>query len=302
MDIRFEGRVAIVTGAGAGLGRIYALELAKRGCKVVVNDLGASVAGQNSSVQVADSVVAEIRAAGGQALASYDSVSCAEGAGRIVETAMSGFGGLDILVNNAGNLKMAPLASASVKDIEAQVGVHLLGALFCCRAAIPHMHEKKYGRIVLTSSGSGLSGFAAQAPYGAAKTAMLGLMNCLVQEHGADGIQVNTLVPTAVTRMSDGLLWPQLERFLRPELVAPAVLWMASERCSVNGEMFAAAGGHFARLEVRKASGMQFDPSTDVTPEMFDGAFQRIMDMSESTKFHGTQAAMEKMLAQMRLL
>lgn len=302
MSIRFDGRVAIVTGAGTGIGRIYALQLAARGAKVVVNDLGGTVAGQSSSAKPAESVAAEIRAAGGTAVASYDSVATSDGAERIVATAVGTFGRLDVLVNNAGNLKMAKLGDVTVEDLQAQVGVHLFGSLYCCRAALPRMQENGYGRIVLTSSGSGLVGFAEQAPYGAAKSGMVGLMNCISREYGDAGVFTNTIVPTATTRMSTGLLWPQLEKFLRPELVAPAVLWLASERCKVNGGMFACAGGHFAKLEVHKAPGVQFDPRQEVTPEMFEEAYPRLSDMQGATEFRGTQAAMEKMLTQMGLM
>lgn len=302
MTIRFDNRVAIVTGAGSGIGRMYALQLAARGAKVVVNDLGGSVQGESRSSTLADKVVAEIKEAGGTAVANYDSVSEADSAARIIETAVSNFGHLDILINNAGNLKMARLAEMSPRDIDVQVAVHLNGSIYCSRAAIPAMQKRKYGRIVLTSSGSGLVGFATQAPYGAAKAAMVGLMNCISQEYAEDGILTNTVVPTAVTRMSEGLLWPQMEKYLRPELVAPAVLWLASEACGVNGQMFAAAGGHFAKLEIYKAPGVQFDPSREVTPEMFDTAFAKVSDMSGAGQFRGTQAAMDKMLKEMGLM
>jgi len=302
MSIRFDDRVAIVTGAGSGIGRMYALELARRGAKVVVNDLGGSVQGAGQSTTLADQVVAEIKAAGGTAIANYDSVGELRSAARIVEAAVGAFGRLDVLINNAGNLKMAKLGEMEQKDIEIQVGVHLMGTLYCCRAALPVMQQRRYGRIVLTSSGSGLVGFATQAPYGAAKAGMVGLMNCISREYGDDGIFTNTVVPTAATRMSVGLLNPTLEQFLRPELVAPAVLWMASERCQLNGQMFAAAGGHFAKLEVYKAKGMQFDPTREVTLEMFDGALDRITDMDGAALFRGTQAAMEVMLKDMGIL
>lgn len=302
MTIRFDGRAAIVTGAGAGIGRIYALQLAHRGAQVVVNDLGGSVDGGGQSSQAADQVVAEIRAAGGQAVASYDSVASAEGAERIVAKALDAFGRLDVLINNAGNLKMSKLGETPPQDIRAQVDVHLLGALYCCRAALPAMQRNRYGRIILTSSGSGLVGFAEQAAYGAAKTGMVGLMNCISREYGDDGIFTNTIVPTAATRMSHGLLWPRMEKFLQPELVAPAVLYLASERCSTNSAMFAVAGGHVAKLEVHKAPGVQFDPTQPVTPEMVAERFDTVCDMQGAGEFRGTQAAMEKMLGEMGVL
>lgn len=302
MTLRFDGRVAIVTGAGTGIGRIYALQLAERGAKVVVNDLGGNVVGQGGSSQAADSVVAEIRATGGDAVANYDSVATADGAERIVATAVERFGRLDVLINNAGNLKMAKLGEAAVRDVDAQVGVHLMGSLYCCRAALPAMQRHGYGRIVLTSSGSGLVGFAEQAAYGAAKTGMVGLMNCISREYGEQGIFTNTIVPTATTRMSQGLLQPKMEKFLRPELVAPAVLFLASERCTSNGGMFAVAGGHVAKLEVHKAPGVQFDPNQAVTPEMVAQRFEAVCDMSGAAEFRGTQAAMEKMLTEMGVM
>ena len=302
MSIRFDGRVAIVTGAGSGIGRIYALQLAERGARVVVNDLGGSVAGSGHSTRPADAVVEEIRARGGEAVASHDSVASVEGARSIVATAMEAFGRVDVLINNAGNLKMARLGEMAEDDILAQVGVHLLGSIYCCRAALPAMQKNRYGRIVLTSSGSGLVGFAEQSPYGAAKTGMVGLMNCISREYGDDGIFTNTIAPTATTRMSQGLLVPKMERFLQPELVAPAVLYLASEACTVNSAMFAVAGGHVAKLEVYKAPGVQFDPTRPLTPEMVGDRFGEICDMAGATEFRGTQAAMEKMLTQMGVM
>lgn len=302
MTVNFNGRVAIVTGAGSGIGRMYAKLLAARGAKVVVNDLGGGVQGQGQSSALADQVVAEITNAGGVAIANYDSVSGIDSAARIAAAALSAFGRVDALINNAGNLKMAKLAEMAQADIENQINVHLYGAIYCSRAVLPAMQKQKYGRIVLTSSGSGLVGFGTQAPYGAAKAAMVGLMNCIAQEYGSDGVLVNTIVPTATTRMSEGLLWPKMEKFLKPELVAPASVWLASEECQVNGQMFAVAGGHFAKLEIHKAPGVQFDPNKEVTPEMFGEAFTQISDMSGASLFRGTQAAMEIKLKEMGLL
>ena len=202
MPIRFDGRVAIVTGGGSGLGRSHALLLAARGAKVVINDLGGAVDGSGRSTAAADHVVAEICAGSGVAVASYDSVSDTAGAERIVNIAVERFGRLDILVNNAGFLRDKTFAKMEIADFRAVVDVHLMGAVHCTRAAWPYMKERNYGRVVMTTSGAGLYGNFGQSNYGAAKMGLVGLMNVIKLEGARNGILVNTVAPIAATRMT----------------------------------------------------------------------------------------------------
>ncbi len=256
--IRFDGRVAIVTGAGAGLGRVYALELAKRGAKVVVNDLGGARDGSGAgSASAADKVVEEIRAAGGEAVASYDSVSAPEGAAAIVNKAIEAYGKLDILINNAGILRDKTLAKMEPDDWNAVMAVHLDGAYNVSRPAFLKMRENGYGRIVLTSSASGLYGNFGQTNYGAAKLALVGFMNTLKIEGEKHNIKVNTIAPTARTRLTEDVLPPDLAEKLRPEFVAPLVVYLCSEQCPVTGAIYNAGMGYYNRVALLTGSGVQ---------------------------------------------
>ncbi len=286
MAIRYDNRVAIVTGAGAGLGREHALLLASRGAKVVVNDPGGAVDGRGTANTVADKVVAEIRAAGGTAVANYDSVADAAAAANIVKTAMDSFGRLDILVNNAGVLRDKSFHKMEPGDFEFVVQVHLMGTVYCTMAAWPIMREAKYGRVVVTTSGSGTVGNFGQSNYGAAKMAVNGLINCLRFEGAKYNILCNAISPSAKTRMTEGLIPESVLAFMKPELVSPAVAWMASEECNVSGEIIGANAGYYKRVKYLESEGVQFDPAEPVTPEMFVEALPRIMDMSETAE-HG---------------
>ncbi len=291
--IRFDDRVAIVTGGGTGLGREYALLLAARGAKVVVNDIGGAVDGQGGSAQPAAAVVEEIRAAGGQAIPNHDSVADPAGAQRMVAAALQTWGRLDILVNNAGILRESPLEETSLESLEKVIGVHLMGAIYCTRAALPAMIGQDYGRIVLTSSGSGLLGYAGHSVYGAAKTGMLGLMNCVKMDCKNKGVHINTVVPSADTRMSKGLVKDEIARNMAPRLVAPIVAWFASERCTQSGEVVNAFGGYFFKIAFFKSPGAQFDPQAPITLEMIDRAWPQISDMSNVEPYRGTLASLE---------
>lgn len=292
--IRFDDRVAIVTGSGTGIGREHALLLGSRGCKVVVNDIGGAVDGQGGgSARPAAAVVQEIRAAGGQAIANHDSVSDPAGAQRIVDAALGEWGRLDILINNAGILREAPLQAMALDAIEAVVGVHLMGAIHCTQAALPVMLEAGYGRIVLTSSASGLLGHVDQSVYGAAKSGMLGLMNCVKLDCKDTGVLINTVAPSADTRMSKGLISEALARNMSPHLVAPMVAWFASEQCTQTGETVHACGGYFFKLALYKSQGVQFDPQQPVTLEMLADAWPRIADMAALEPYRGSLASLE---------
>lgn len=292
--IRFDGRVAIVTGAGAGIGREYALLLAARGAKVVVNDLGAAPDGSGSnSTLPAEAVASEIREAGGEAIANTDSVADLQGAHSIVSTAVQTWGRLDILINNAGILREGRFDEMDDQAIHALMGVHLLGPIYCVRAALPVMLKQQYGRIVLTSSGSGMLGRAGHSIYGTTKTAMLGLMNCLNLDYKSTGVLVNTIVPSAETRISKGLVQPEVARHMSPRLIAPMLAYLASEHCTQTGEVINAFGGYFFKASLLQSPGVQFDPQSEITPEMIEQAWPRIVDMSEPMPYRGTIASLE---------
>ena len=254
-QLRFDDRVAVVTGAGRGLGRAYAHLLASRGAKVVVNDPGGSLAGEGADVGPAERVVGEIEAAGGQAVACTESVTTREGGDAIVRTALERYGRLDILIHNAGNVRPGSLKEISYEDFDAVLDVHLRGAFNVVRPAFPVMCAAGYGRIVLTSSIGGLYGNHGVANYAAAKAGVLGLSNVAALEGAAEGVRCNVIVPAAVTRMADGIdtsAYPPMG----PELVAPVVAWLAHETCSVTGEVFIALAGRVARAVIAESPGV----------------------------------------------
>ncbi len=282
MTIRFDDRVAIVTGAGAGLGRAHALLLAERGAKVVVNDPGGAVDGRGGAHSVADRVVAEIKAKGGEAVADYNSVAEWGSAQAIVKTATYSWGRLDILVNNAGILRDKALHNMEPDDFEVVVNVHLMGTVYCTKAAWPIMRERKYGRVVVTSSTSGSFGNFGQSNYGAAKAGVLGLVNCLRFEGAKYNILINAISPAALTRMTEGLMNPAVAPYMRPELVSPAVAWLCSDQCDISGEIIFAQAGGFTRLQYFETEGVQFDPDQPVTVEMFAEAVGKVTDLSSA--------------------
>ena len=247
-------RVAIVTGAGGGLGRSHALLLAQRGAAVLVNDLGGTVHGEGSSESAADAVVDEITSAGGVAVANYDSVASPESATAIVDQAIDAFGRFDILVNNAGILRDRTITNMTVDELHAVLDVHLRGAFYVTKPAFEHMKQQGYGRIVMTSSASGILGNFGQSNYGAAKMGLVGLANVLALEGARYGIKVNSIAPIAGTRMTEGLLGEVYERF-RPELVSPAVAYFASEECGLTGEIWSVGGGSVSRIFIGLADG-----------------------------------------------
>jgi NAD(P)-dependent dehydrogenase (short-subunit alcohol dehydrogenase family) len=254
-DLRFDGRVAVVTGGGRGLGRSYALLLASKGAKIVVNDPGGALTGDGADAAPADDVVREITAAGGEAVASTDSVATAAGGNAIVEAALDAFGRIDILIHNAGNVRRGSLKEMSHEDFDAVLDVHLRGAFNVVRPAFPVMCRAGYGRIVLTSSIGGLYGNHEVANYAAAKAGVIGLSNVAALEGAADGVTCNVIVPAAVTRMAEGIdtsAYPPMG----PELVAPVVGWLAHESCSVTGETFVALAGRVARAVVAESPGV----------------------------------------------
>ncbi len=299
MPIRFDDQVAIVTGGGSGIGREHALLLASRGAKVVVNDPGGAVDGVGSQHAVADKVVNEIRTAGGEAVASYASVTDEAAAQSIAETAVRTWGRVDILVNNAGILRDKAFANMSMQDFRECSDVHYMGTVYCTKTVWPIMRERKYGRIVVTTSGSGTSGNFGQANYGAAKMAVIGLINVLRLEGGKYNILINAISPSARTRMTEDLLPPHLREFMKPELVSPAVAWLCSDNCNITGEIITASGGGFARLQFFRSEGVQFDPLEPVTIEMIDEAMPKILDMSNAAPQTRNRERMEAALRAM---
>ncbi len=247
--ITFDGRVAVVTGAGGGLGRGYALELARRGARVVVNDLGGSVDGSGSSHKAADVVVSEIEEAGGEAVANYDSVASREGGEAIIQSALDAFGKVDIVVNNAGILRDKSFANMTLDEAETVLDVHLKGAFFVSHPAFKVMKENNYGRFVHTSSASGLFGNFGQSNYGAAKAGLVGLSGVLAIEGEKYGIKSNAIAPTAKTRMTEDILGPFADMF-DPNQVTPMVVYLCSEANEFTHQVFSVGGGRYARVFV----------------------------------------------------
>jgi len=283
-EIRFDG-TAVITGAGGGLGRAYALLLASRGAKVVVNDLGGTFDGVGSDTAAAQKVVDEIKALGGEAVANFDSVSQWESAVKIIQTAVDHYGKIDILINNAGILRDKSLMKMEIEDYLKVMAVHLNGTFFCTKAAFAEMRKQNYGRIVSTASAAGVYGNFGQTNYGAAKMGIVGLMNCVKQEGARYGILANTIVPTAGTRLTATVMPPDVVEKVKPEYVAPLVAWLCSEQCDVSGNIFTAGGGYFSRAAVVEGPGVFFDPSREITVEMVVEKLDQIKSLEGGREF-----------------
>jgi len=276
MSISFEGRVAIVTGAGGGLGRSHSLELARRGAKVVVNDLGGEMDGTGGSSHAAEKVVSEIKAAGGEAISNGGSVSDRNGAKSMVEDAMSNWGRVDVLINNAGILRDKSFSKIELDDFQIVVDVHLMGAVYCTHAVWPIMREQNYGRILMTTSPTGLYGNFGQTNYGAAKLAQVGFMNSLKIEGAKNNVHTNTIAPIAATRMTESLIPEEVQSKLAPESVTPAALFLVSEDAP-NGVIMQAEGGRFSVASIVENTGA--DLGADATPEDVESNFDMISDL-----------------------
>jgi len=280
-SIRFDGRVAVVTGAGRGLGRAYAHLLAARGAKVVVDDTGGGLTGADSGENPAADVAAEITAAGGEAVSCTASVTTPEGGREIVEAAVDAYGRIDVLIHNAGTVRRSPLTTMSYADFDAVLDVHLRGAFHVVRPAFPLMCDAGYGRIVLTSSIGGIYGNHEVANYAAAKSGVIGLSNVAALEGASHGVRCNVIVPAAVTRMAEGLDvsgYPPME----PDHVAPVVGWLAHESCSVSGEVFIALAGRVARAVTVESRGAV---RSSWTVEEIGAHLEEIRDMSAAVRF-----------------
>jgi short-subunit dehydrogenase len=276
MSLDFKDRVAIVTGAGGGLGRLHALALAKRGAKVVVNDLGGARDGSGGSLTAAQSVVAEIEAAGGVAMANGASVTDYAAVQAMVHSAVDAWGRVDIVVNNAGILRDKSFAKMDIDDFRLVLDVHLMGAVHCTKAAWPHMVAQKYGRILMTTSSSGLYGNFGQSNYGAAKMALVGLMQTLSIEGAKNNIHVNCLAPTAATRMTEDLMPPQILEALKPEAVVPAMLVLVAQDAPTRTILCAGAGSVEA-AQITLTQGVWIGLDSDA-PEKLQSQLAQVID------------------------
>ncbi len=259
--LNFDGRVVVVTGAGGGLGRCHALEFGRRGAHVVVNDVGASVDGTGASTSAAQAVVDEITAAGGSAVANTDSVATEDGGKAIIGSATEAFGRVDVLINNAGILRDAAFKNMTAEQVDAVLDVHLRGAFNVTRAAWPVFREQDYGRIVMTTSGSGLFGTFGQSNYGAAKTGLVGLMNVLAIEGQRNNIRVNAISPIAKTRMTENTM-TELVKDLAPEDVTPVVVYLAHESCERTAYIYRVGGKHVSRVFIAETAGADLQAQT----------------------------------------
>ena len=280
MSIRFDDQVAIVTGAGGGIGKQHALELARRGAKVVVNDLGGGVDGTGTS-DASEAVVDQILTEGGEAIANGASVTDLDAIKDMTEQVVSKWGKIDILVNNAGILRDKTFHNVSMDDFNLVMDVHFQGTLNCTHTIYPIMRENGYGRIVFTSSSSGVFGNFGQSNYGAAKMAMVGLMNTLKLEGQKYNVFSNTITPVAYTRMTENLMPEDFGKQFQPEYITPAVLYLASDQAP-NGAIMAAGAGVFSRILIHETMGISLGTGEDMTPENISASWEKISDMSDA--------------------
>lgn len=297
-DLGFEGRVVIVTGAGSGLGKSHALEFARRGAQVVVNDLGGAVDGSGSGSAAADLVVQEIESAGGIAVANYDSVSTKEGGEGIIQTALDNFSRVDVVVNNAGILRDRSFAKMSEEEMNSVLDVHLRGAFYVSQPAFRAMKENNYGRFVFTASAAGVFGNFGQANYGAAKMGLVGLSNVLSQEGLKNDIKSNVIAPIALTRMTTGIM-DGLGLQLDPEYVTSMVVYLGSEECQQTHEIYSVGAGRYARVFVGLCPGWADSESETVSAEDVRDHLDQIRDTADYT-IPGNAA--EEMVEAMKLI
>ncbi len=285
-NIDFTGRVAVVTGAGSGLGRCHALEFAKRGALVVVNDLGGTRDGTGSDTAAADKVVEEIRELGGEAVPNYDSVATVEGGEGIVQMAIDAFGKVDILVNNAGIIRDKTFYKMEEENWDAVVGVHLKGAYCVTRPAFANMRENGYGRIIMTTSGAGMFGNFGQSNYASAKAGLVGLANVLKLEGAKYNINTNVIIPVAGSRLTEDVLPPDLMARMKPDFVTPLVLYLCSRQCMDSGVIINAAMGYYSRTAIMTGPGAILSDGRKIpTPEEIMESWDRIMSLESPEYF-----------------
>jgi 3-hydroxyacyl-CoA dehydrogenase/3a,7a,12a-trihydroxy-5b-cholest-24-enoyl-CoA hydratase len=292
-QLRFDGKVVIVTGAGQGLGRSHALAFASRGAKVVVNDLGGAATGGGKSSAAADKVVAEIKAAGGEAIANYDSV---EDGAAIVKTAIDAFGRIDVVVNNAGILRDSSFPKMTDADWELIFRVHMLGAFRVTHAAWPYMRDQGYGRVIFTSSAAGIYGNFGQANYGAAKLGLVGLASTLAIEGSKKNIRVNTIAPLAGSRLTETVMPKEVVDALKPEYVSPVVLYLGHEDCKETGGLFEVGGGFVAKLRWQRTRGKIWKLGRAIQPENIQKAWPEITDFADATHPENITASMQPVM------
>jgi len=294
--IEFTGRVAIITGAGGGLGRHHAIELAKRGAKVVINDLGGSKDGVGSSTSAADHVVEEIKALGGEAVPNYDNVATQEGGENIVQTAIDAFGKIDILINNAGILLDSTFVKMDEKKWDVVVDVHLKGTFCVTKPAFLHMVKQSYGRIIMTTSGSGLFGNFGQTNYSSAKMGVVGLANVLKLEGAKYNIKTNVIAPIAGTRLTEDVVPPEIFSRMKVDFVTPAVIYMCSEQCQDSGVIINAGLGYFSRSAIMTGEGVILSDGNKIpTPEEVMRNWSRITSL-ENARFFSNLGEMSSIL------
>jgi len=282
MALRFDGKVVVVTGAGGGLGKAYALEFAARGAKVVVNDLGSSHTGSGASSKAADDVVAEIKQKGGEAAANYDSV---ENGDKIVETAINAFGRIDILINNAGILRDVSFSKMTDKDWDLINTVHVKGAYACTKAAWPHMMKNQFGRIINVTSAAGIYGNFGQVNYSCAKSGMLGFTKSCALEGAKRNILSNCVSPLAASRMTETVMPPDMLEQMKPESVVALALYMCHESSGCNGEIIECGGGWYAKIRVERSKGAYIKPTNGTwTAEDIGKVWDKINDFTDSER------------------
>lgn len=284
--IRFDGKVVLITGAGGGLGRAYALAFAERGAKIVVNDLGAARDGDGADATPAQKVVDEIKAMGGEAIANTDSVTSPEGGEAMVKAALDAFGRLDILINNAGILRDVSMMKMQAKDWEAVLDVHLKGAFCVTVPAFRVMKAQGFGRILFTTSAAGLYGNFGQANYSAAKLGLVGLMQVTAIEGAKYNVHSNAIAPLAASRMTEDLLPAEVLEKMDPKAVSPLVLWLSSEECTETGGIFNMGLGCLNKAKIVTGKGVRFSPTEVLSPEDMRGFWPKVQEMEDPKPYN----------------
>ena len=278
-----KGRTALITGAGGGLGRSHALLFAKHGANVVVNDLGGSADGSGKGSAMADAVVDEIKSAGGNAVANYGSVADEAGAEAMIKTAIDSFSSIDIVVNNAGILRDKSFTKMTSDDWDLVQMVHVKGAYFVSKAAWPHMREQKWGRIIMTASASGIYGNFGQANYSTAKMGLVGFGQTLALEGEKYNVRTNVIAPIAISRMTENLMPGEIHETIKPDFVSPLVVYLCSDSCDANGEVYEVGAGAFSRVETLRAKGLAIKPgSSEISVEAVAEGWAKINDMEDA--------------------